>query len=327
MNSGRQAFFKYGKILLLSVCGFMLIAAGGERKVVNIDFKKASSYVHDINTRPDFPVTVPLLRDYVYSTLALGDRIDAARKNSIIMFVDKVRRTDGGFSVDPATQKTSSLYTDYTVEALAYMGALNKIDTRKVKAYLASLKRPDGGFSFDAQTNGSSLPSTYNAIHCLAEINGLDIVDKTRAAAYINGFERKDTGGFNYVKGKGVAEPKDTYMAVYCLKTLGMLDDGTKNRAIKYLVSTPYAGTNKKYTITQTLEEQAYTIMALKLLGASDRIVKGGAKAFIRSFYIPQNGGFGSIHGYGSAPDPTYFGILGLSELGVLKRPVKKSFK
>ncbi len=310
------------------VTGLLLIAATDKKKEpIEFDFKKTSAYTHELDTRPDFPVAITLARNYVYSVLALGEKLDPKSKEKIVDFVKKLQRPDGGFSIDPATKATTSLYTDYAFETLSYLGAIDAIDTQKVKSYLSSLKRPDNGFSFDAKAKDSSLQTTYYAVHILFSINGLDIVDKAKTTAYIKGFEKKDTGGFGYVKGAGVPDVKNTYMAIFTLKTLGLLDDQTKKNAIKFLVSTPYVGKLKKYEVTQTLEEQAYTIKALKLLEADKRINKDGAVMFIKSFYIPVNGGFGPIHGYGSAPDPTFFGIQCLAELGVLKTPTESRLK
>ncbi len=304
--------------------GLLLVAATDKKKeTTEFDFKKTSAYTHEMDARPDFPVSLVLARNYVYSVLALGESIDPKMKEKAVDFIKKVQRSDGGFSVESATNTTNILYTDFAFETLSYMGmgAVNAIDTGKVKSYLSSLKRPNGGFSFDAKTKEPSFQTTYYAVHILSYLNGLDIVDKAKTAAYIRGFERKDTGGFNYVKGTGIANAKLTYMGVFTLKTLGMLDEQTKKNAIKFLTSTPYVGKLKKYDVTQTLEEQACAIMTLEMLGAENKINKDGVVKFIKSFYIPVNGGFGPIHGYGSAPDPTYFGIRGLAELGVLKRP------
>jgi len=323
VNSGGKFFGKCIKALLLLISGFLLIAAGGEKKEVTLDPKQMLSYVHETHSRPDFPVAVTLLRDYVYSTLALGEQLDARQRDSIVAFVKKTQKSDGGFSIDPPTENTSSLYTDLMIESLAYMSAFNTIDIVKAKAYLASLIRADGGFSFDAKAKDSSLPSTYNTVHALALLNGLDIVDKAKTAAYIKGFQLMDSGGFSYVKGKTEANSKDTYMGVYCLKVLGMLDEETKKGAIQYLTSTSYIGNFKKILVTHNLEEEAYTIMAMKMLGAGTKIKRDKVIAFIKGFYIPDNGGFGSMQGYGSAPDPSYWGFRCLAELGVLKQPVE----
>lgn len=303
--------------------GLLLIAATDKKGAVEFSFKKISAYTHELDTRPDFPVSVTFARNYVYSVSALGEKPDPKSKEKIIDFIKKLQRPDGGFSIDPANTATTSLYTDYALETLSYLGAVNAIDAQKIKSYLLSLKKPDNGFGFDAKAKDSSLQTTFFAVHALSYLNGLDIVDKAKTAAYMKGFEKKDAGGFTYVKGVGVPDVKNTYMAIFTLKALGLLDEQTKSNAVKFLSSTPYVGKPKKYEVTQTLEEQACTIKALKLLGADKKANKNGAVTFIKSFYIPVNGGFGPIHGYGSAPDPTYFGIQGLAELGILKRPLE----
>jgi prenyltransferase beta subunit len=280
-----------------------------------------------MDSRPDFPVSITLAHNYVYSVLALGETIDPKLKEKSIDYSKKLQRPDGGFSIDSATKATNSLYTDFALDTLSYLGAVNAIDVEKAKSFLASLQRPDGGFSFDAKTKDSSFQTTYYALHSLSYINGLSIVDKAKTAAYIKGFERKESGGFNYVKGIGTPNVTNTYMAVFMLKALGMLDDEMRASATKYLNSTPYLGKKVPYDINQTLEEQAYVILTLKMLGAEKKINKERVVEFIKSFYIPVNGGFGPIHGYGSAPDPTYFGLQGLAEAGVLKKPLETRLK
>lgn len=308
---------------MVMLTGLLLIAATDKNneKPVKFDFKKTSALTHEIDSRPDFPVSLLLARDYVYSVLALGETMDPKLKQKTIDYVKNLQRLDGGFSVDFPTPDTSSQNTDFALEVLSYLDAVNAVNTGKVKSYLSTLKEPDGGFRFDSKTKGSSFSATYNAVHALSYINGLDLVDKAKTAAYIKEFEKKDTGGFNYVKGTGPANVTNTYMAVFMLKAIGLLDDETKTKAIKYLMTTPYLGKPVVYTINHTLQDQTYVIITLKMLGAEKKINKAGVVEFIKGFYIEPNGGFSPIQGYGSAPDPTYFGIQGLAELGVLKRP------
>ncbi len=302
---------------------FLIAATGKKKESVEFDFKKTGVYTHEMDTRPDFPVSITFARNYVYSILALGEKIDPTAREKLIGFIKKLQGADGGFSVDIATKSSNALYTDFVLETLSYLCAVNAVDTAKVKSYLSSLQRPDGGFSFDANTKDSSFQSTFHAVHALSYINGLDLVNKAKTAAYIREFERKETGGFNYVKGTGVPNTTNTYNGIFMLKALGMLDGQTNKNAMKFLATTAYLGKPVKYDVNQTLEEQADAIMTLKILGAENKIRKSGAVAFIKSFYIPANGGFGPIHGYGTAPDPTFFGIKALAELGVLKTPAE----
>lgn len=310
--------------------GLFLIAAADTKnaKPVAFDFKKTSAYTHELlDTRPDFPVSLIFARNYVYSVLALGETINPALKQRTIDFIKGVQRSDGGFSIDTQAKDTTSQNTDVALEVLSCLGAINAVDAGKVKSYLKSLKEPDGGFRSDAKTKGSTLEATYNAMHALTYVNGLDIVDKAKTAAYIQGFEKRDTGGFNYVRGTGAPNVTNTYMAVFSLNALGMLDDKTKMNVLKFLNATPYTGKKMKYDMNQTLQEQAYAIKTMKMLGADKKINKAGVIEFVKSFYIPVNGGFGPIHGYGTAPDPTYYGIQTLAELGTLKMPAESKLK
>ncbi len=317
---------KHLTVILMVLMGLFLCAATDkkEAKSVEFDFKKTSAYVHELDTRQDFPVSVIFARNYVYSVLALGESLDPKLKQKTIDFIKNLQRPDGGFSVDAQTMDTTPQTTDMALEVLSYLGAENVVDAGKVKSYLTSLKVSDGGFRFSAKAKGSSFQETYYAIHALSYINGLGVVDKARTAAYIKGFERTGTGGFNYVKGTGVPDVTITYMAVFTLKALGMLDDTTRMDAIKFFSATPYLR-KMKYDINQTLQEQTYAIKAMKMLGAEKEIHEKEAIDFTKSFYISVNGGFGPIHGYGTAPDPTFFGVRALAELGVLKMPAEKA--
>jgi hypothetical protein len=76
-----------------------------------------------------------------------------------------------------------------------------------------------------------------------------------------------------------------------------------------------------------TLEEEVYTLAALRVLGNTAGINKDQVVLFLKTFYLPEEGGFAAIQGFKSAPDPTCLGIRGLAELGTLKRPVENPMK
>ncbi len=324
-----KKYYRLHLLIVLILLSCLLIAATNKKKTDSgtLDFKKTSSFVHEMDSRPDFPVSILLTRNYVYSVIALGEAIDAEKRSKIIDFIKKTQQPDGGFSVDKAIKETTSLYTDYALETLAYMGALGSVDITKAKSYVLSLGRPDGGFSFNKQTKESSLATTYYAVHSLSLMNGLSAVDKVKTAGYIKSFEKK-IGGFGYVKETGVPTAKNTYEAAFVLKTLGALDGAAQKRSVNFLMSSSYgSGKNKKDEETPTLEEEAYTIDALKLLGAAGSINRKNVVTFVKKFYVPVNGGFASLIGYGAAPDPTYFAIRSLAETGTLKTPAESSLK
>jgi prenyltransferase beta subunit len=313
-------YYRFYALVIMVLLSCLLIAATDKTKAESdkFDFQKTSKLIHEADSRPDFPVSILLTRNYVYSVIALGETIDTANKSKIIEFIKMTQQSDGGFSADKAIKETASLYTNYALETLAYLNAVGSIDIEKAKSYILSLSRPDGGFAFNKQTKDSTLATTYYAVHCLSLMNALGAVDKAKTAGYIKGFEKKN-GGFGYVKETGVPTAKNTYEAVFVLKTLGMLDGATKKGAVKFLTSSSYiTGKNKKgEEETPTLEEEAYTLGALKTLGAGSSINQQKVISFVKQFYVPQNGGFASMPGYGAAPDPTYYGLRCLTEAGI----------
>ena len=292
--------------------------ARGKAEKAGFDFAKTSAFMREMESRPDFPVSVVLANDYVYSLLALGETIAPARKTAVINYFKNAQQKDGGFISDKANKSTSLLFTNLALETLGYLNATNAIDSGKVKAFVASLKNTDGGFGFSKESKISALATTFYAIRVLKAIGGLDLVDKTKTAEYVKGFERKD-GGFGYVKGTGVANARNTYMAAYVLNNLGKLDNATRKNAVKFLATTPYL--DKKSKDRPELDEQLYAVLALKELKASDKIDKKLALAFLKKIYISVNGGFGPLEGYGSTPDSTTTGLHILAEIGKLKAP------
>src|SRR6266545_5631069 len=61
-------------------------------KSSDFDFAKTKAFVKEIETRPDFPVAMVLANDYVYSLLALGDKIDTGRQNAVIACIKSLQQ-------------------------------------------------------------------------------------------------------------------------------------------------------------------------------------------------------------------------------------------
>jgi len=313
--------FKLSRITCLLLALVLLFAgsalAKGKPKS-DFDFTKTNAFVREIETRPDFPVAMVLANDYVYSLLAMGQKIDTGRQNAVIAYIKLAQQKNGGFIADKANKSASVLYTDIALQTLGYLNATNAIDAGKVKSFVASLKNPDGGFCFSQEAKDSTLATTYYAVHVLKTIGALDVVDKAKTAAYVKGFEKKE-GGFGSVKGTGVANARNTYMAAFILNSIGALDDAARKNAVKFLAATPYL--DRKSTDRAELDEQLYAIRALKELKAAEKIDKKIATAFMKRLYIKVNGGFGPLEGYGSTPDSTTTGLRILAEIGKLKAP------
>ncbi len=311
------------KLIRITVAALSLVAACSAGVCAKdtsngkgFDFAKTRAFMREMETRPDFPVSIVLANDYVYSLLALGDEIAPARKSATISYIKGAQQVNGGFIADKADKNASLLYTDLALETLGYLKAIGAIDSGRVRSFVVSLKNPDGGFGFSQVSRGSNLASTYYAVRTLNTLGALDLIDKAKTAYYIKGFERKK-GGFGYVKGTGVADPKSTYMAAFVLKTIGMLDEATREGALKFLATTPYLDAGSKER--PELDAQLYAITALKELKAGGRIDRKLAMAFLKKIYIPINGGFGPLLGYGSTPDSTATALRILVETGYLR--------
>lgn len=308
-------------ILLLALLTLLCMGVTGAL-AKDFDFKKTEAFVREIETRPDFPVVTVFARNYVYSIVSLGGKIDDKKKQAIESFIKSNQKIDGGFGNDKHDKESSILYTDYALGAFSLVNLPPSTDLARAKTFILSLRNADGGFAFSAKEKESSLVNTYMAIHSLGLLDSLSLVDAAKTAAFIKGFQLKD-GGFSYVKGTGVATAKHTYMAVYALKALGKLDDATRSTALKYLNSSPYGKeSTSKADSLHMLEEMDATIDALKLLGAKDKIDKKKAQKILKQLYISVNGGFGPLPGYGSTPDSTFLGLHILTGMGSLKEPI-----
>lgn len=308
---------------VLSLIIFLFVMAGiTEAFAADFDYKKTEEFMREMETRPDFPVSVVLAHDYVYTLTALAKPISKERRAAIATFIKGMQQKDGGFTADKASKDSSLLYTTHAMDLLSLLDAGGSVDSNRVKNYIVSLKNPDGSFSFGPKSRTASIATTYYAVRLLEELHALDGVDKAKTAAYVKSFVHRD-GGFGFVKNTGMATMQNTFYGVYTLQTLGMLDNSTKRNVLGYLERTQYVSGNYdlKGGGPQVVEEQVYAIETLKMLGADKKIPKVRAYAMLKKFYIKVNGGFGPILGYGSTPDSTTAGIRLLVAIGKLKEP------
>lgn len=313
------------KIIQLTVATISLIVAcatfAGAKGTANgkgFDFAKTKAFMAEMETRPDFPVSVVLANDYVYSFLALGEQIAPARKIAIVSCLKGVQQKNGGFTGDKVDKNASLLYTDLAIETLGYLKETGAINSAGVRSFVTSLRNSDGGYGYSQVSRESNLASTFYAVRILKTLGHLDQIDRAVTARFIKKFERKK-GGFGYVNGAGVADPKSTYMATYVLNALGLLDRPTRNGALKFLATTPYL--NAKSTERPELDAQLYTLLTLKELKANTGMGGTLASALLHKLYIPINGGFGPLTGYGSTPDSTTTALRIMTATGSLRIP------
>jgi prenyltransferase beta subunit len=317
MKNGKQ----YLSTILLLTLVFLASAGVTCALAGDFDFAKTKTHARDIESRPDFPVSLVFARDYVYSLGALGAKIDPKKQKKVGSFIVGLQRQDGGFTNEKIEKESSILFTEMALYTLSLINPPPKADLNRAKTYIMSLRNADGGFGYDAKRKESTFVNTYYAIHALSLLNGLKQVDAAKTAAYIKSFENK-SGGFDYVKGTTAPKAKFTYMAISTLKALGKLDEQTRLNALRFLSGTGYAkGNSEKVDALLMLDEMSYTIDDLKLLGAPEKIDKEKGIGILKQLYWPESGGFGSIPGDSSTPDSTTTGLRILAGVGIIKEP------
>lgn len=133
-------------------------------------------------------------------------------------------------------------------------------------------------------------------------------------------FERKETGGFGYSTGKGIATAKATYMAVYTLNAVGMLDDATRRNSIRFLEVSPCGIKSPKKEMPD-LNEVFFALKAARVLNSKGSIDVQRVKLFLGRLHSPENGSFGAMEAYPPSPDSTTTALRILAEIGKLKPP------
>ncbi len=310
----RNTFTLFVLLFIFTVLLLTGNASAGEK----FDFTKTRDFIKEMEGRPDFPVSTVLAYDYVYSLRTIGETIQPDRKRSVIAYLRGVQQKDGGFAADRTGKAGSSLFTDIALETLAYLESPRELNTEAAKNFILSLKNRDGGFGFSAASRESTIATTYYAVKVLVALNALSLQDTTKTAQFIKAFERNDTGGFGYVKGQGASNAKTTYMAVYTLKSMQQLDEMTAKNTLRFLESTPCGKRSSKKEMPE-LGEVSYAVQTAKLLKSKDSMDRARIMSFLNRLYIPLNGGFGPIEGYGSTPDSTTTALRILAETGTIK--------
>ena len=111
-------------LFLVAACS-AVVGAKSSGSAAGFDFAKTGAFMREMETRPDFPVSMVLANDYVYSLLALGDEISPARKSAVANYIKGAQQKNGGFVPDKATKSAALLYTNIALETLGYLNAMN----------------------------------------------------------------------------------------------------------------------------------------------------------------------------------------------------------
>lgn len=322
--------FEVTRVALLGVFLFCLsaipadavAAQGGGEKAVQYDFAKTRHLLAEWAGRERFPDTVTLAYYYVYSQLALGEKVSKEVKEKIIAALRSCQRQDGGLGANPKVALSSTVMdTYYTYKTLKLLNALDVIDWKRAGAFLKARAGKDGGFSNKPGDKESNVVSTCWAVEVLAATKQLDPAVAEKARAYLLSFKEKGRG-FSMIKGKP-SSPKATGLCVRALALLKGLSPEIKKEVASYLKTTRYSGLikGKKYSTYPYVEHLYYVLDAMKLVGGLDEFDQKAILDFLHRLYIPVNGGFGPRPGLGTTPPSTCHALKCLALLGKLKDP------
>lgn len=308
-------------LLMLLAFSSLAHAADKTKEDQKIDLKMTADYFKGWEGRAKFPDSVTFSYYYASSLAALGEKITPEIKETIIDFIKRCQRKNGGFTSEPSySQDANIIFTYYALRSLTFLDSLDAINKEKAKGFVLGLYQGDGGFTAqDKKGQRTSLAMTSYGVQCLQMLGALEKLDKQKTITFINGNMSKDGKGFSTVK-KGGASPQAANMAVRVLDILGGLTDSTKSAVVDYLKTTRYSGLIKgeKYQSVPQLKAMAETIETFSKLSALDQVNTSKMYEFVESLYIAENGGFGPSPGLGTTPPSTYYGLVCLAGLGKL---------
>jgi prenyltransferase beta subunit len=303
--------------------------ANGNRPAEAVDLQRTAALVARWGSRPSFPESVTFAYYHLYVSGALDQDVSAGIRDKISDYIVACQQPDGGFTPKPEHTKTSSvIYTYYALEALQLLGNTKQIDTQAALDFLHARMQDTGGIAATAREGEqANLATTYYGIEALRLLKAMDSLSKRqrdRLTAFIHRY-REPARGFTRVEG-AVSIPQSTFMGVRALQHLGALTDTIRSEVIAYLKDTRYSGLvkDKKYRMQPNIEAMAATLQALATLSATAELNTANVLRFIRSLYVPVNGGFGPRPGLGTTPPSTYHAIVSLVQLQELPDPVTR---
>ncbi|NOQ69056.1 MAG: hypothetical protein GQ573_02970 [Gammaproteobacteria bacterium] len=289
-----------------------------------IDLQLTGETVNRWRTRPSFPESITFAYYHVYMAGALEQEITPKIRQKIVEYIVSCQQPDGGFRPVPAHAKTASvIYTYYALKTLDMLKQTKAINSKAAINFLLARVQKGGGFAATAREGErANLATTYYGIEALHLLGAVNSLDKTQTLSFIRSY-REPGRGFSRVQGS-VSIPKASFMGIRSLKNLDALTDKISSEVVAYLKTTRYSGQIKdqKYRLLPKIEAMAYTLEGLATLSAVQQVDEDKVHEFIRSLYIPDNGGFGPKPGLGTTPPSTYYAIVSLVQLGRLPDPI-----
>ncbi|UKL13430.1 prenyltransferase/squalene oxidase repeat-containing protein [Dissulfurimicrobium hydrothermale] len=285
------------------------------------DWSKTKNFIEAWSKRPTFPDSISFAYYFVYSKRALGLEISKDERNKLLNFIKDCQTKDGGFVSEPKFDKDSNIISSfYAIKALDMLKEPHLVNEKRLAGFLHSMFTKEGGMRLSSNTKEASLAGTALGVVLLNRLSDLTDREKRLATAYILKYKTRDDG-FGLV-GNKVSSIRATAMAVAALKSMNAIGD-IKKDVICFLSQSRYSGLikEKRFKTLPSMEEMAQFLATVRLVGSSDKKIADPQKIskFVRSLYIPENGGFGPEPGLGTTPPSTYYGLFCLVELGRLK--------
>ncbi len=289
-----------------------------------IDLQVTGQTVHQWRTRPSFPESLTFAYYHVYMAGALKQGITPEIQQKIIEYIISCQQPNGGFTPAPAHTKTASvIYTYYALKTLDMLKQKKAINSKAAANFVLARVQKDGGIVATAKEGEkANLATSYYGIEALTLLGTIDSLDKTQVTSFVQSYREKGRG-FSRVEGS-ISTPKATYMGIRSFKNLGVLNDSISSEVVAYLKTSRYSGQikDKKYRLLPNIEAMAYTLDGFAELSAIKQVDEDKVHEFIRSLYIPDNGGFGPKPGLGTTPPSTFYAILSMVQLGKLPDPM-----
>lgn len=307
-------------ILVLLVSHMVATSGYALTTTHDVDFGMTGQLMESWSSRRSFPDTTTLAYHQVFGHQTLFGGLTPDARRRVIEFIKKSQRADGGFVDSPSDAgKTRLIYTYYALRTLQLVKATDSIDHSGAARFIESLVIPGGAIapSLDERKE-ASLASTYYGVAALQILGKLEILKRNEVIGYVMNHRGAD-GGFSVMPG-GTSSPRGVAMAVDTLAALDGLKEDVGNGAVAYLEETMAIAGYKgmRHRAFSTMQAAVDTLSALSTMQALKTVDTEQIQAFVMSLYIPVNGGFGPMPGYGTTPPSTLQGIYCLKLLDKL---------
>ncbi|XRB03716.1 geranylgeranyl transferase type-2 subunit beta [Pycnococcus provasolii] len=252
--------------------------------------------------------------------LSLIRKTNAMDTNALVEWVASCQHSDsGGFGAD-TNHDAHILYTLSAVQILAIVDRMDAIDVKAAADYVAARQCADGSFTGD-EWGERDTRFSYCAVSCLALLGRLDAIDVDAATTHVMSCMNFD-GGFGCVPG-GESHAGQVFTGVGALSIidpqLRMLSEAQKRTMAAWLAErqTSKGGFNGRPEKLPDVCYSWWVLSALACLGKLHYVDGSKLRAFVLGCQNDERGGISDRPDDEADVYHTFFGIAGLSLLGL----------